>query len=119
MMELNSSVLDIIQYIETKPAIVLIWATLGMCILAFVLLIPLAIIKKTGIGKHFVNTFTLVIGVVLLSLIIGFITQLFLFLADVSGLKMLIIWVVMFCTNLIFVFTHQKPILKWASIKSI
>lgn len=117
MMELNSSVLDVIQYVEAKPVVVLIWSTLGMCILVFILLIPLIIIKKSGVGKHFTNIFTLIIGVTLLSLAIGFITQLFLFFADISGLKMLIIWIVMFCTNLIFVFTHQKSILKWASIK--
>lgn len=116
MMELNSSLLDLIQYVETKPATVLIWATLGMCILAFILLIPLIIIKKTGVGKHFTNIFTLIIGVTLLSLIIGFISQLFLFFADISGLKMLIIWIVMFLINLIFAFTHQKSIIKWISI---
>lgn len=118
MMELNSSILDLIKYIELKPGVMLIWSTLGVCILIFTFLIPMFIIQKTGVGKHFKNIFTLVIGATLISLVIGFVTQIFFLLAGVSGIKMILIWIVMFCINLIFVFTHQKAILKWASVKN-
>lgn len=113
MMELNSNLIDVIQYVELKPYVMVVWSTLGVCILIFLLLIPMYILQKLGIK----NFFTLLIGATFISLVMGFITQIFFLLTDVSGLKMLLIWGVMFCINLVFVFTHQKYILKWASIK--
>lgn len=115
-MELNSSIMDVIQYIELKPYVMVIWSTLGVCMLLFILLIPMYILQKLEIDTYLKNAFTMLIGATCISLVMGFISQIFFLLADVSGLKMLLIWVLMFLINLIFAFTHQKSIIKWTSI---
>ncbi len=118
-MEFSSEIMNLIGYIEESPHIMVLWSAFGIFFCIFLLSIPMYIIRKLGFGKYFEKPFAILIGVILVSWGIGFVTQIILFFSGVSGLRLMLIWSVMFMTYLIFGLFNRKMIFKWANEKSV
>ena len=114
-MEYNSSIINLIQKINDEPVMMVLWSSFGIFLCFILLVVILKIIQKLGLGNYFGNTFTVISGVMLFSCVLGSVTQILLFMCEVSGLRMFFIWIIMFMTYLVFAFLYKKIIIKWMS----
>lgn len=112
-MELNFSFIDLLKVIDEEPIFMVMWAAFGVFFTIFLLMIPMYIFKKLGISAYFETAFGILTGAILISWITGFISQMILLFSDVSGIRMLLIWIIMFVTYLMFCIFNKKTILKW------
>lgn len=114
-MELNFSFIDLLKAIDREPIFMVMWAAFGVFFTIFLLMIPMYIFRKLGVSAYFKTGFGILIGTILISWIIGFISQIILLFSDVSGIRMLLIWIIMFVTYLVFCVFNKKAILKWVN----
>lgn len=112
-MEYNFSIIDLIQKVNDEPVMMVLWSSFGIFSCFILMVVVLKVIQKLGLGNYFGNTFTVISGVMLFSCVLGSVTQILLFMCQVSGLRMFFIWIVMFMTYLVFTFLNKKMIIKW------
>ena len=118
-MEFNSKLIYLISEIDKNPIFMVMWAAFGIFLSFFILLIPIIFLRKIGIqNKRIEDSLAVVTGIIMISWILGFISQMILLFTGVRGLKMLIIWIIMFFTVSAFTIANKKMILKWVHKKS-
>ncbi|WP_461533168.1 hypothetical protein [Sinomicrobium sp.] len=113
-----SEVYDIVHSIEENPAFMVIWAAFGVPITSFVISIILYQLTKKWTKQNALLT-TTIAALIVVVWILGFVTQMILLFMGASGIQMLLIWIVMFLTYLIFTIFNQKSIYKFISDSEI
>ena len=111
-MEFSFKLYEFLSDIENKPEIMVIWAAFGVPALMFALALPLYITRKMGLEKTLkpvVNVTYLSLGI---SWLLGFVTMIILLFANVTGIRMFMIWVLMFLTYLFFCIFNRRQLMK-------
>jgi len=111
-MEFSFKFYEFLGAIEHEPEIMVIWAAFGVPAIMFALVLPLYILRKFGVEKSIkpvVNVVYLSLGI---SWILGFVTMIILLFSNVTGIRMFIIWALMFLTYLFFCIFNRRQLMK-------
>lgn len=112
MMEFSSDFSAFLINLEDEPALVVIWAALLFPFSLLFILILSSVLKKLQLDKPFEQIGYISTVTILMTWLTGFISQMMLLFIGISGIRMLLIWLVMFITCLFFsIFNYQKLIL--------
>lgn len=112
-MEFSFKLYDFIREIEVNRHYMVMWAAFGVPALMLALCLPLYIIRKIGLDKYLSGSYTVIFSSLGVTWILGFITMIILFFTEVSGIRMFMIWVLMFLTYLVFCAFNYKMLSKW------
>lgn len=115
MMELPFNSIEIIQSIDREPGILVAFAAFHPIALLLILLLPLWILKKTGvyIPKETYGIFGVsVTMIIIIGWLMGFASQILLLFTGVSGLRMLMIYFSMYLCITAFVIFNAKSLQK-------
>jgi hypothetical protein len=94
------------------PAIMVAWAAFGVPAVMFMFALPVFILRKIGLPlpDGFVRFFYTSSCLVWLT---GFIVMMILLFSGISGLRMLLIWCLMYFFYAVFCFLYHRPLQKW------
>lgn len=109
-MEFSSSYIVILDLVASERDSLLVAFIFGVMGVAFVVFILMALLKRIGAHQFIINSFLLLGGTLFISLFAGMMTLMPLFFMGVSGLKMILIWIVMFLMILFFLIYQFKVI---------
>lgn len=115
MMELPFNSIEIIQNIDREPSLLVAFAAFHPIALLLVLLLPLWILKKTGLytPRETYGIFGVSVSIIILiGWILGFASQILLLFTGVSGLRMLLIYLSMYLCITTFVIFNAKSLQK-------
>jgi len=111
-MEFSFKLYDFLQMLEDNPQYMVMWSAFGVPLLMFALALPLYIFRKIGLqeqAKPLANLAYISLGI---TWIIGFITMMIMMFTDVSGIRMFLVWSLMFITYLTFTLFNYKILIK-------
>ncbi len=115
----NYSFIDLAQWVEREPVTMVIWSAFGVPFCIFVVSMLLIILRKLHLRKAFkTDTQLLLVSLIALTWVIGFITQIIMLFMQVSGLRMMLIWIIMVICYFSFLMLNRKMYLKWARTHS-
>ena len=115
----NFSFIDLALLAEQKPLLMVMWSAFGVPLAAFVVGMLLVMLRKLKIRSAFkTDTLLLLLSLITITWLVGFLTQIVMLFTQVSGLRMLIIWIIMLICYLGFILFNKKMILKWAKSSS-
>lgn len=115
MMELPFNSIEIIQNIDREPGLLVAFAAFHPIAFLLVLLLPLWILKKTGIytPRETYGIFGVSVSIIIIiGWILGFASQILLLFTGVSGLRMLLIYLSMYLCITAFVIFNAKSLQK-------
>ncbi|ADV50783.1 hypothetical protein Celal_3519 [Cellulophaga algicola DSM 14237] len=113
MTEFSFKFIDLVLLFEKTPMLMVMWAAFGYIFTSFILLIPSMILRKMGLTLKLDKAMGVVGVIIVLTWLVGFITQMILLFSDVPGSKMFIIWILMLFTFIIFAITNYQMIVKY------
>lgn len=114
-MVLNFDFIPLLELFENQPVLMVFLAAFGIFFGTFILFIPFMILRRLNKKVKIENSLRLVTSILLLCWVIGFVTQIILFFAGVSGIKLFFIWITMLFTYVVFGLFNKKMILKWGN----
>ena len=112
-MEFSFKLYEFLQAVETNRHYMVMWAAFGVPLFMLVLTLPFYILRKLGLYnfmKPFYSVIYLSLGI---SWILGFITLMVLYFAYVSGIRMFLIWILMFLTYFVFCIFNRTMLNQW------
>lgn len=115
MMELPFNSIEIIQNIDREPGLLVAFAAFHPIALLLVLLLPLWILKKTGLytPRETYGIFGVSVTIIIIiGWIMGFASQILLLFTGVTGLRMLFIYLSMYLCITAFVIFNAKSLQK-------
>jgi len=108
-MEFSFKLYDFIRAIEGNRQYIVMWSAFGMPLLILALTLPLYLFRKIGLDKVFKPFYVVLYGSLLITWILGFVTMMILFFTEVSGIRMFIIYLLIFATYVFFtIFNYKK-----------
>ena len=111
----NYSFIDLARIVNDNPLSMVLWSAFGVPLIVFIVSMLLIILRKLKIRNAFkTDTLLLIFSLVIITWVMGFITQIIMLFTQVSGLRMLIIWIVMLICYMGFLLFNKKMIIKWA-----
>ncbi|GAA4758320.1 MULTISPECIES: hypothetical protein [Flavobacterium] len=116
-MEFSSSYVGILDLMVSERDALLVAFIFGVMGVAFVVFILMALLKRFGAHQFIINLFLLLGSTLFICLFAGLIVLMPLFFMGVSGLKMLLIWIIMFLMIFSFLIYQFKVI--GAKIKKV
>jgi len=116
---LNYSFIDLANMVEDNPVSMVIWAVFGLPFCLFIVGMLLIILRKLKLRKAFkTDTMLLFFSLITVTWLMGAVTQMIMFFPQVSGLRMMLIWIVMVICYSAFLLFNKKMVLKWAKSNS-
>jgi len=112
-MEFSFKYYEVLQFFDEKPMMVVMCVAFGMPLFLFALSLPLYIFRKIGLQQTLTPYYSLLYVPLLISWIIGFVFMAILLVVEVSGTRMVIIWILMYLTFLAFVIFNRKAVNRW------
>lgn len=112
-MEFSFKYYEILQYFESEPMMVVMFAAFGVPLFMFALSLPLYIFRKIGLDKTLKPFYSILYIPLAITWIIGFILMIILLMTGVSGIRMVIVWTLMYLTYLVFGIFNRKAINRW------
>jgi hypothetical protein len=112
-MEFSFKYYEILHYFEAEPAMVVMCAAFGIPLLMFALALPLYIFRKIGLDKTLKPFYSILYIPLAISWIIGFVLMMILLFTGVSGIRMVLIWSLLYLTYLAFGIFNRKAINRW------
>lgn len=112
-MEFSFKLYDFMKDIDSNPQTVVMWAAFGVPLTMLTLTFPLFLFRKMGLYpalKPYYSVLYLSLGI---SWILGFITQMVLFFTEVSGIRMALIWIIMFFVYFTFCSFKRRQLNRW------
>lgn len=109
-MEFSSSHIGILDLVASQRDSLLVAFTFGVMGAAFVVFLLMALLKRIGAHRFIVNLFLLLGSTLFICLFAGLLILMPLFFMGVSGLKMILIWVIMFLMIMSF-FIYQFKVI--------
>jgi len=101
-----------LQQIDANPQYMVMWAAFGVPLLMFALALPFFIFRKVGLEKFSKPLSTIVYSTLGITWITGFITMMILLFTEVTGIRMFLVWSLMFLTYLLFCIFYYRPLQK-------
>ena len=117
-MELPSNIAHLLQGVEANPVWMVMIAGFGGFAVLLLLALFAGLLWLLGLSKAAGGLLTVLFATVLFSWFIGFITQMGLFFLGTPGIKLLLIWLVMFLLILTFCALNQGHIRRWVKSKT-
>lgn len=109
-MEFSSSYIGILDLVASQRDSLIVAFIFGVMGAAFVMFILMAIVKRIGAHQFIINSFLLLGSTLFITLFTGMITLLPLYFIGVSGLKLILIWTVMFLMIFSFLIYQNKEV---------
>lgn len=113
-MELSFELIDYLNNINQNPEYVVLWAAFGVPALLAVLAIPFGMLRKIGIQQAS-SIYAFVAAILLCNWLVGFVSQMAFMILGVPGIKMLLLWLIMFFVYSIFIGMNYVYIKKWVN----
>ena len=111
----NYSFIDLANMIEDNPVSMVIWSAFGVPFAVLLVAMFLKILRTLHIRKPFTTDTQLLLTLLIaITWIIGFITQIVMLFTQVSGLRMMLIWIIMVICYTGFLLFNRRMVLKWA-----
>jgi ABC-type spermidine/putrescine transport system permease subunit II len=101
-MELSFEYSEYIKKIDSNPELILLWAGLGVPLLMVILAIPIGILRKIGMHNFIPRINTTLYGSLLLTWLLGSLVILLFYFLGISGLRLALIWIVLFLGYFLF-----------------
>ncbi len=118
-MVLNFNIIDLAKLVEEEPVFMVMWSAFGVPLFVLFVAMFLIFLRKLGLRKAFgPNAQVLLASLITITWLMGFITQMIMLFTQVSGLRMLIIWIVMLLCYAGFLLFNKKVVIKWAKSHS-
>lgn len=117
-MEFSFKLYDFIKEIEANRQYIVMWSAFGMPLFILALTLPLYIFRKIGLYPYLKPFYSVLYGSLLITWILGFITMMILFFTEVSGIRMFIVYVLIFISYLFFTIFNYKNLNKVIDDKS-
>lgn len=111
-MELSFEYSEYIKKIDLKPELILLWSGLGIPVLMIILAIPVGILRKIGLHNYIPQINTVIYGSLLLAWLLGTVTILLLYFLGISGVRLALVWLVLFFGYFLFCLFNGTPIRK-------
>lgn len=109
-MEFSSSYISILDLVAIDREQLVVVFTFGAMGAFFVMLMFMVLLIKIKVHQFFINAFFVLTLTLFVSLLIGFVSQMLLLMSGVSGIKMILIWVLMFLMILSFIIYNYSVI---------
>ena len=112
-MEFSFKLYDFMKDIDSDPQAIVMWAAFGVPLTMLALTFPLFLFRKMGLYpalKPYYRVLYLSLGI---SWILGFITQMIFFFTAVSGVRMALIWIIMFFVYFTFCSFKRRQLNRW------
>ena len=112
-MEFSFKAYQFLADIEANRHYMVLWAAFGVPLFMLALTLPFYILRKLGLYnfmKPFYSVIYLSLGI---SWILGFITLMVLYFSEVSGIRMFLIWGLMFLTYFVFCIFNRNMLNQW------
>ena len=112
-MEFSFKAYQFLADIEANRHYMVLWAAFGVPLFMLALTLPFYILRKLGLYefmKPFYSVIYLSLGI---SWILGFITLMVLYFSEVSGIRMFLIWILMFLTYFVFSVFNRNMLNRW------
>lgn len=109
-MEFSSSYIGILDLVASQRDSLLVAFIFGVMGAAFLVFILMAIVKRIGAHQFIINLFLLLGSTLFICLFAGLLILMPLFFMGVSGLKMILIWIIMFLMIMSFLIYQFKVI---------
>lgn len=95
-----------------EPALMAGWAAFGVPALMLLFALPAFILRKIGLSlpDGFVRFFYTSSCLVWIT---GFIVMMILIFSGISGIRMLLVWCLMYCVYSMFCLLYHRPLKKW------
>ncbi|WP_136669262.1 hypothetical protein [Flavobacterium sp. H122] len=101
-MEFSSSYISVLERLASDREQLILIFTFGAMGVAFVMFILMALLKRMGFHQFIVNAVLILSIALLISILVGLVSQLLLMMSGVSGIKMILIWVIMFIVIILY-----------------
>ena len=112
-MEFSFKYSEIFRYMDSEPMMMVMCTAFGVPLLMLLVCLPLYILKKLGL-KEALNPYYSILFIPLsLSWLLGFIIMIILLMTEVSGTRMIIIWILMVVTYFFFAIFNRRPLNRW------
>ena len=108
-MEFSFRYFEFLKSLEEHPEIMVFGAAFGTPVVMFILVFITKLYKNSRF-KEVINMF--IFGSLGIIWIVGFIVMILLTFTEVSGIKLLLIWLCLCLTSFVFVATNMKPLIK-------
>ena len=119
VLSFNYSFIDLAKMVEDNPISMVMWSAFGVPFTVFIVSMLLKILRTLHIRKAFKeDTLLLLLSLVTITWIMGFITQMIMIFTQVSGLRMMLIWIIMVLCYTGFLLFNRKMVLKWVKSNS-
>ena len=107
-MEFSFKLYDFIKEIEANRRYIVMWSAFGVPLLILALTLPLYILRKIGLYPYLKPFYSILYGSLLITWIIGFVAMMVLFFTEVSGIRMFMIYALIFITYIFFTIFNYK-----------
>lgn len=111
-MEFSFKLYDFLRELENNPQYMVMWSAFGVPALMFALGIPFFILRKIGLEKQAKAIANVVYMALFVSWILGFITMMIMMFTEVSGIRMFMVWSLLFITYFVFTIFNYKMLVK-------
>lgn len=111
-MEFSFKYYDFLKMLDAHPEYMVIWASFGVPLLMLAFVMPFFVLRKIGLQEHskpFANVIYLTLGI---TWILGFMIMMIMMFSNVSGVHMLLTWLLILITYMAFVLTNYKTLMK-------
>jgi hypothetical protein len=101
----------------SEPALVVAWAAFGVPAVMLLFALPAFILRKIclPLPHSFVRFFYTSSCLVWIT---GFIVMMILIFSGISGMRMLLVWCLMYCFYFMFCLLYHRPLSKWLDSKT-
>ena len=109
-MEFSFNLFGFLADIDSHPEYMVMWAAFGVPALMLALTLPLYIFRLLGLYPRLKPFYSVLYISLTITWILGFITTILLFFTKITGVRLLIIWVLMYATYLVFCIFNRNSI---------
>jgi hypothetical protein len=103
---------DWLRALTEQPALMVVWAAFGVPLTLLLCLIPDIILRKIGLPlPGGLQRFFYTGGAI--TWLTGFVVMMVLLFSDISGIRMLLIWCLMYLFYSLFCIFYDRPLRKW------
>jgi hypothetical protein len=112
-MEFSFKLYHFLEQLEANPQYMVLWASFGVPLLMLGLALPAFIARKSRLEKYSKPFFSILYISLIVSWLTGFVVMMIFLFTGVSGIRMFIVWILLFITYFIFTIFNHNQIDRW------
>jgi hypothetical protein len=112
-MEFSFKLYHFLEQLDANPQYMVLWASFGVPLLMLGLALPAFIARKSRLEKYSKPFFSILYISLIVSWLTGFVVMMIFLFTGVSGIRMFIVWILLFITYFIFTIFNHNQIDRW------